>query len=103
MIGSIAALGVGVLGLGGMGVFGGLALAEHDALAAGCGASMTCAAGDVQTSDTFALVADINLGVGAAGIVTGVILLALAVSSGGGGAESALRLRRDAGEGVVRW
>lgn len=106
LIGSIAALAVGGLGLAAMGIFGGLALAEHDSLAAGCGATRSCAPSDVETSDTFAVVADVNLGLGATALTAGVVLLILALTSSSG-TETALRLTPSrhalAGAGVVSW
>jgi hypothetical protein len=82
MAGAIASLAVGGVGFLAMGIFGGLALAEHQSLSDGCGATTSCAPEDIATSDTFALVADIALGVGAAGIATGIVLLVVALSGG---------------------
>lgn len=107
LAGSIAALGLGVVGLAGMGIFGGLALAEHDALANGCGATRSCTESDVATSDTFAVVADVNLGIGAAALTAGVVLLILALTSSSSDEESAFqRLWQPnglGGAGVIRW
>ncbi|HJL19096.1 MAG TPA: tetratricopeptide repeat protein [Sandaracinaceae bacterium LLY-WYZ-13_1] len=89
MTGSIVAFGVGGAGLVAMGVFGGLAIAEHESLADGCGATTSCTEDDVATGDAFALAADVALGVGAAGLATGVALLVAALSSGGDGEDRA--------------
>ena len=82
MTGAIASLAVGGVGLAAMGIFGGLALAEHQSLSDGCGATTSCTPEDIAPSDTFALVADIALGIGAAGVATGIVLLVLALSGG---------------------
>ncbi|GAB5545809.1 MAG: hypothetical protein SangKO_055690 [Sandaracinaceae bacterium] len=85
---SLISFGVGAAGFVAMGVFGGLALAEHDALQSGCGATRSCTADEVATADTFALVADIGLGVGAAGVAAGLALLLIGISSGGGSEQA---------------
>jgi len=82
LTGSIVSFAVGGAGLVAMSIFGGLALAEHDSLAEGCGATSSCAEEDIAASDTYALVADIMLGIGAAGVATGVGLLIAALASG---------------------
>jgi tetratricopeptide (TPR) repeat protein len=84
-IGSAVGFASGAAGLAAMAIFGGLALAEHDALADGCGATTSCTTNDIETSDTFALVADVMLGVGAAGVAAGLGLLIAALASGDSG------------------
>jgi tetratricopeptide (TPR) repeat protein len=81
--GAIASYAVGGAGLVVMAVLGGLAMAEDAALAAGCGASASCSDAEVADANTFALASDIGLGVGAAGVAVGTILLVVALSSGG--------------------
>jgi hypothetical protein len=105
---SFIALGVGGLGLASMGLFGGLALGEHDALAAGCGATRTCTESDIATSEAFAVVADVSLGIAAAAVTLGVVLLIYALSASGGPSQNGrLRSIRSGvalvGEGVISW
>lgn len=87
MTGAIASLAIGGAGLVAMGVFGGLALAEHQSLANGCGATTSCTPDDIAASDTFALVADIALGIGAVGVATGIVLLVLALTGSNDGEQ----------------
>ena len=100
-------LGAGGLALAAMGGFDGLAVSEHDALAAGCGASRTCQPADLEMADTFALVADVNFGIGGVLAATGIVLLIFALATGDHDAESAFELQYQrhglAGMGVVRW
>jgi len=77
-----------LLGLGGagfvmMGIFGGLALAEDDALSGGCGATASCSDDEVADADTFASIADIGLTVGAVAAAAGLVLLIVGLTSGG--------------------
>ena len=106
LVASIVTLGLGGVGLASMGIFGGLALAEHDSLAEGCGASMTCTRDDIAASDDLALVADISLGIGLAALTAGVVMLIISLATGDAG-ESAFQLDRGrrfaAAAGVVRW
>lgn len=69
--------GVGVLGLGTFAAFGLMAMSEEGALSDGCGADRTCTTDDVSTADTYALIADIGLGVGILGAAAGTIFLLL--------------------------
>ncbi|MCB9593858.1 MAG: tetratricopeptide repeat protein [Sandaracinaceae bacterium] len=106
LVGSITGFGVGVLALGAMGIFGGLAIAEHDALAAGCGATRSCTSSDVADSNTFALVADVNLAIAGVALATGVVLLILALTSSD--EEAVANLLRPSpyalgGPEVLRW
>ncbi len=66
---------VGGVGLATMGVFGALALSEESSVKSGCGATMACSPDEVSAMDTYALVSDIGLGVGVAGVAVGVIFL----------------------------
>ena len=105
MVPAIALLSVGGLGLIGTGIFGGLALAEHDSLAEGCGATRSCTSDDVSTSDTFALVADVSLIVGGAALAAGVVLLIVALSESASDDVAALLMnpRAVTDVEVLRW
>ncbi len=84
MLGSIISFATAGAGLGLTAIFGSLALVEHDNLANGCGATTSCTPADVAASDTYAIVADVGLGVGGAAAIAGIVLLAIALSSNGG-------------------
>jgi tetratricopeptide (TPR) repeat protein len=71
----LTAFGIGGAGLITLAVAGPLALSENNALADGCGATSTCTSSDVAPANRRALVADIGLGVGVAGVVVGTILM----------------------------
>lgn len=75
LAGTITSLSLGGLGLGSMAVFGGLTIAEHDALAAGCGESGGCRTEELSTMRTFAAVSDVSLAVGLAASGVGLVLL----------------------------
>lgn len=83
VLGSVIAFATAGAGLALTAIFGSLALAEHDALANGCGATTSCTPADIAASDTYALVADVGLAVAGAAAITGVVLLAIGLSSGG--------------------
>jgi tetratricopeptide (TPR) repeat protein len=70
------AFGVGAAGLATFAVAGGLALAEDRSLAARCGpdAGRTCTGDDVARLDRRNTTADVGLGIGVAGAVTGLVL-----------------------------
>lgn len=82
LVASAVTLSVGGVGLALWGIFGGLTLTEDGALAAGCGATMGCTQAEVADLETFSLVADVSLGVGLAGAVTGAVLMVIALTSG---------------------
>jgi hypothetical protein len=69
----------GALGLAGLTVFavaGAIALARYDELETRCGASQTCSPEDAEPVNTAAIVADVGLGVGLAGMgVAGVLAI----------------------------
>ncbi|MCZ7685762.1 MAG: hypothetical protein M5U28_46080 [Sandaracinaceae bacterium] len=93
VLGSVIAFATAGAGLALTAIFGGLALAEHDALANGCGATTSCTPADIAASDTYALVADVGLAAAGAAAITGVVLLAVGLSSGGGApSEQSARL-----------
>ncbi|MBC7171222.1 MAG: hypothetical protein H5U40_02285 [Polyangiaceae bacterium] len=73
---ALIAYGVGGAGLVTFAVAGGLAIAEDSSLAESCGrdAGRTCSADEVAGLRRRTLTADIGLGVGLAGAVTGVVL-----------------------------
>ena len=73
-IASFVAAGVGLLTLA---VFGPLALSEYNAVEDRCGARAACMESDLGTTHTFALVADVGLGVALLGGVIGVLSLLL--------------------------
>lgn len=105
---SLVAFGVGAAGFVAMGVFGGLALSEHDALQTGCGATTSCTSDDVAAADTYALVADIGLGVGAAGVAAGLTLLLVGLSAGDTEAQGTafapwVTTDGAGATGVIRW
>ena len=89
LIASIAGFGTGVLGLATLTVFGTLALTEHQSLQNGCGATTSCRPEDISTGNTYALVADIGLAVGAVGVATGFVLLVMALTESSGETEQA--------------
>lgn len=80
LIGGIVGIAVGGVGLAMMATFGALALSEDSSLASGCGAAGTCSDDEVANANTFALLADIGLGVGLAGVSVGATLLILSLS-----------------------
>ncbi|MDQ3031926.1 MAG: hypothetical protein M3Y87_05870 [Myxococcota bacterium] len=75
LVPGVTSLVLGGLGLGAFGVLGGMALAEDSNVRAACGDARTCTPEQVRTADDLALGADIALGIGAAGVVLGAILL----------------------------
>lgn len=80
LLGAIAALSVGALGLGTLAIAGPLALVEDGALRDGCGATASCTPEQVSGADTLALVADVGMVVGVVGVAAGAVLLILALS-----------------------
>ena len=92
LFGGVASLGVAVAGFAVMGIFGGMALSEDSSLASGCGATASCQPEDVADANTFALVSDIGLGIGAAAAVAGVVLVILGLTSSSGGDTARLRV-----------
>jgi tetratricopeptide (TPR) repeat protein len=78
----LVSFGVGALGLIGFGVFGALTLAADGDLEEGCLTRGTCSQDDVDGVGTLALLADVSLLVGVAGIGVGVALLLLAGDDG---------------------
>ncbi|MBW2463205.1 MAG: tetratricopeptide repeat protein [Deltaproteobacteria bacterium] len=76
-MGAIVSYGVAGAGLVTFAIFGALALAEDASLAGSCGADagMSCSDDEVGTVQTFALVADIGLGVAVVGAIVGTVLL----------------------------
>lgn len=92
LFGGVATLGVAVAGFAVMGIFGGMALAEDSNLAKGCGATASCQPEDVANADTFALVSDIGLGIGAAAAIAGTVLVILGLTSSSSGDTAGLRV-----------
>ena len=70
-------LAVGVASTAAFGLFGGLTLAEDKDLAGTCGADMGayCSDSELGRLQTLTRAADVSLAVGAAGLVTGIVLL----------------------------
>lgn len=84
-----------VLAAGGLATFAGAgasAQSEYDALAEGCGSTMRCTEEDVSSLRALSLAADIGLGVGAAALVMGAVLLGVVLASGSGGGSARLEL-----------
>ena len=73
-IAGFVAGGVGVLTFA---VFGPLALSDYNTVDARCGARMACVDGDLDTAHTFALLADIGLGLAVVGGLVGLFALLL--------------------------
>lgn len=71
----LVSFGAGAVGLVGFGVFGALTLGADADLEEGCITRRTCDQADVDTARTFALLTDLSLLVGLAGIGVGVTLL----------------------------
>ncbi len=92
---SIAAFVVGGLGFATQGVLGGLALAEDEAISAGCGGSMSCRADEVATLTGLATGSDVGLAVGVTGIALGAVLLGVAFANGGEERDVALTVYGD--------
>lgn len=92
LFGGVATLGVAVAGFAVMGISGGMALAEDSSLASGCGATASCRPEDVADADTFALVSDLGLGLGAAAAIAGTVLVILGLTSSSGGDTAGLRV-----------
>lgn len=65
-----------------MATFGGLALAEADAIRAGCGANRSCAPADLADGHAFAIASDIALGAFVAGAAVGTVLLIVHLQGG---------------------
>lgn len=76
LVGAIAAsYAVAAAGTITLGIFGGLALAEADAIRTGCGADRSCTPDDLADGHAFATASDIGLGALVAGAAVGTILL----------------------------
>jgi hypothetical protein len=88
-IGGIVATGVGVVGLGMFGIFGGLHLSEFDKFegecAAGCGPERS---GEADDGRTFQTVANTSLIIGAVGVAAGVGMLIGGSMQGGDSSAS---------------
>lgn len=89
--GAVVSLIAGGVGLLAFGAFGSLALVEDGRLAGDCGADVgaTCTEDDLDTLHTYALIADVSLGVG---LVAGAIGLIWLLTGGDDGAEAPLAL-----------
>jgi tetratricopeptide (TPR) repeat protein len=71
----LIAFGAGGAGLITFAVVGAMANGKESDLASGCGATRTCTASEVAPADRLALIADIGLGIGIAGVAAGTVLL----------------------------
>lgn len=81
---AVIAFSVAGAALVSFGIFGGLALAEDGRIAElPCAAAMSCPDAELSDMSTFALVADISLGVAGAAAIAGVILLVTLGLDGG--------------------
>lgn len=72
---SAIAFAVAGAGLVSFAIFGGLALAEDGALAAGCGATRTCSDAEVSNLFAFDVAADVSWALAAVAAATGAVLL----------------------------
>lgn len=83
------------LAAGGIALFGGAgaaAQAEYEGLAEGCGATMACSEADVSSLRSLSLAADIGLGVGAAALVVGAVMVGVVLASSPGGQSARLEV-----------
>lgn len=90
--GGAVMLGVAGAGLALTAVFGGLALAEDDALASGCGATVSCRAEDVADARAYVLVTDVAWISAAAAGAIGLTLIVVALATAPSGESAALRV-----------
>lgn len=74
---AVIAFGVAGAGLVSFAIFGGLALAEDGALAAGCGATRTCTDAEVSSLFAYDVAADVSWVTAAVAAATGAVLLVL--------------------------
>lgn len=92
LVPAIIGFSVAGAGLAGFAIFGGLALAEDGRIAElPCAAAENCSDAEVSDLRTFTLVADVMIGVAAAGAIAGLILL-LTVGMDDGGADESVAL-----------
>jgi tetratricopeptide (TPR) repeat protein len=83
--GGVAAMAVGGAGLLTFAIAGGLALAYNDGLAGSeCGLAGTCSDNVLRDLRQRTIAADVGLGIGAAGVVAGVVMLAVDATSAPG-------------------
>ena len=85
MLPAIIAFSVAGAGLLSFAIFGGLALAEDDRLAAGCGVNGTCSDAELSDLSTFSVVADVSWVTAAVAAAAGVVLLVTLGLPGDGG------------------
>lgn len=87
LVPAIIGFSVAGAGLASFAIFGGLALAEDGRVSElPCAQPMTCSDDELSDLRTFSLVADISIGVAAAGAIAGVVLL-LTVGMDSGGSQ----------------
>lgn len=90
---AIIGFAVGGAGLATFAIFGGLALGEDSRIAdLPCATTQTCSDAELSDLGTLALVADIGIGIAAAGAIAGVILLFTVGQDSGGGQASIVPL-----------
>jgi hypothetical protein len=83
------------LAAAGVAIFAGAGAAaqgEYDGLATGCGATMACTEADVASLRSLSLAADLGLGIGAAALVLGAVMVGVLVASGERGATARLEV-----------
>ncbi len=88
MLGGGIALGVGGAGFVTFAIAGLAAQDAYNQLNEECGSERLCTPDDLATMNSNALIADIGLGIGIAGVGTGVVLMVLGATSGGGSTDS---------------
>ncbi len=88
MLGGGIALGVGAAGFVTFAIAGLAAQDAYNQLNAECGSERLCTPDDLATMNSNALIADIGLGIGIAGVGTGVVLMVLGATSGNASTDS---------------
>lgn len=103
-LGAVISFGLAGVGLVTAGVLGGLALAERNSVADGCGTTRSCTSSDVSKMDGLALGADIGLALAVAGAVAGVLVLVLVDGDDASDAQASVTpwLGREAAGAVLR-
>lgn len=103
-LGAVISFSVAGVGLVTAGVLGGLALAERNSIADGCGATRSCRSSDVSKMDGLALGSDIGLALAVAGAVAGVLVLVLVDGDDASDTQASVTpwLGRDAAGAVLR-
>lgn len=80
-------------GLAAMATFGGLAIAEKNSVASGCGKTQSCTQGQVSAMDTYALISDVGLGVAVLGGAVGLAWMFVSSGASGDSERAGLEVR----------